>query len=390
MRRDVFLLSLAAFTSSASLRATDPLLALIAEDYDVSIGAAAAAVTAFALAYGMLQIVCGPLGDRYGRYRTIAGAAFVSAFGSLACALAPSLSFLITARFIAGATIGAFIPLSLAWIGDTFPYAQRQPVLARFLIGQMLGIGFGTALAGWLAEQFGWRAIFFLLAAVLLAIATLLALEARRHPASPAKASIRQSLARMPRLLAQPSFRGLVAIAFSEGFLIFGALAFVALHFQRRFGVGPGAAGTLVAVYALGGLCYAAVAPRALRRLGEIGLATLGGAALSAGYALLAASPWLWLAAAGLVAIGGGFYMFHTTVQTKVTVVAPESRGAAAALFATFLFMGQATGAWIASYLIDATGVVPVFAFSALGLAVLGVLFRRRLLRQSVSSPRAP
>ena len=194
----------------------------------------------------------------------------------------------------------------------------------------------------------------------------------------------------MPRLLAQPSFRGLVAIAFSEGFLIFGALAFVALHFQRRFGVGPGAAGTLVAVYALGGLCYAAVAPRALRRLGEIGLATLGGAALSAGYALLAASPWLWLAAAGLVAIGGGFYMFHTTVQTKVTVVAPESRGAAAALFATFLFMGQATGAWIASYLIDATGVVPVFAFSALGLAVLGVLFRRRLLRQSVSSPRAP
>ena len=166
MRRDVFLLSLAAFTSSASLRATDPLLPLIAEDYDVTTGAAAGAVTGFALAYGLLQVVCGPLGDRYGRYRTIAAAAFVSAFGSLACALAPDLGSLIIARFVAGATIGAFIPLSLAWIGDSFPYAERQPVLARFLIGQMVGIGFGTALAGGLSEHFGWRAIFVLLAAV--------------------------------------------------------------------------------------------------------------------------------------------------------------------------------------------------------------------------------
>ena len=386
MRRDVFLLSLAAFASSASLRATDPLLPLIAEDYGVTTGAAAGAVTAFALAYGLLQVVCGPLGDRYGRYRTVAGAAFVSAFGSLACALAPDLGSLILARFVAGATIGAFIPLSLAWIGDSFPYAERQPVLARFLIGQMVGIGFGTALAGGLAEHFGWRAIFVLLAAVLLAIAALLALEARRHPAPALRASITQSLARMPRLLAEPSFRGLVATGFFEGFFIFGALAFVALHFQRRFGLGPGAAGTLVAVYAIGGLCYAAVAPRALRRLGEIGLATLGGAALAAGYAVLASSPWLTLTAFGLVAVGGGFYMFHTTVQAKVTLVAPESRGAAAALFATFLFMGQAIGAWLASRVVDATGVAPVFACSALGLVVLGAAFRRRL----VSSRRAP
>jgi MFS family permease len=297
LRRDVFLLSLAAFTSSASLRATDPLLPLIAEDYGVTTGAAAAAVTAFALAYGLLQIVCGPLGDRYGRYRTIAAAAFVSAFGSLACALAPSLGFLIAARFVAGATIGAFIPLSVAWIGDSFPYAQRQAVLARFLIGQIVGIGFGTALAGWLAEHFGWRAIFGLLAAILLAIAVLLALEGRRHAPPALRAPMRQSFARMPRLFRRRALRGLLTTAFAEGFLIFGALAFVALYFQRRFGLGPGAAGTLVGMYAIGGMLYAAVAPRALRAFGEEGLATIGGVALALGYALLAASPSLALAA---------------------------------------------------------------------------------------------
>ncbi|MFN2643947.1 MAG: MFS transporter [Burkholderiales bacterium] len=386
MRRDVLLLSAAAFTSSASLRATDPLLPLIAEDYGVTTGAAAAAVTAFALAYGLLQVVCGPLGDRYGRYRTIAAAAFVSALGSAACAMAPDLRTLVAARFIAGATIGAFIPLSLAWIADSFPYEERQPVLARFLIGQMVGIGFGTALAGALGERYGWRGIFVLLAAALLLIAVLLTLEARRQPRPAARARIAQSFARMPRLLGEPSVRGLLAIGFSEGFLIFGALAFVALHFQRRFGLGPGAAGSLVALYALGGLAYAAVAPRALRRFGEIGLATLGGGALAAGYAVLAISPLLALAALALGAIGGGFYMFHTTLQTKLTQVAPTARGSAVALFATFLFMGQASGVWLASHLADTLGIAPVFGVSALGLTVLAVAFRRRLLRVATSS----
>jgi hypothetical protein len=85
LNRAVFLLSLAAFASSASLRATDPLLPLIADEYGVTAGAASAAITAFALSYGLLQVVVGPLGDRYGRYRTIAAAALVSAFGSAAC-----------------------------------------------------------------------------------------------------------------------------------------------------------------------------------------------------------------------------------------------------------------------------------------------------------------
>ena len=177
MGRAVFLLSLAAFASAASLRATDPLLPLIAEEYGVTAGAASAAVTAFALSYGLLQVVCGPLGDRFGRYRTIAAAAFVSAFGSAACAIAPSLDWLVAARFASGATIGAFIPLALAWIGDTVAYEKRQPLLARFLVGQMAGVAFGTAVAGWLGEHFGWRPIFWALGALLLVIAVLLFIE---------------------------------------------------------------------------------------------------------------------------------------------------------------------------------------------------------------------
>jgi predicted MFS family arabinose efflux permease len=378
--RAVFLLSLAAFASAASLRATDPLLPLIADEYGVTAGAASAAVTAFALSYGLLQVVCGPLGDRYGRYRTIAAAAFVSAFGSAACAAAPSLGTLVAARFVSGATIGAFIPLALAWIGDTVAYEKRQPLLARFLVGQMAGVAFGTAAAGWLGEHFGWRTIFWALGALLLVIAILLFLELRNPLVGRAgRGSILESIKRMPRLLGHRRLQVLLATGYAEGMFIFGALAFVAIYLQRRYAVGPGLAGTLVTAYALGGLVYAVLARRAVRRLGERGLATFGGVALVIGYGVLTLAPASGLATLGIGVVGAGFYMFHTTVQTHVTHVAPEERGSAVALFATFLFLGQASGVWLGAQIVDTAGLAPLFVAAAVGLAALTVLFRAYL-----------
>jgi predicted MFS family arabinose efflux permease len=377
--RAVFLLSLAAFASAASLRATDPLLPQIADHYGVTTGAASAAITAFALSYGLLQVVCGPLGDRFGRYRTIAGAALVSAFGSAACALAPTLEALVAARFVSGATIGAFIPLALAWIGDTVVYEQRQPLLARFLVGQMAGVAFGNAAAGWLGEHFGWRAIFMALAVLLLLIAVLLFLEIRTNPVAgnaAGRGSIRQSFQRMPRMLGSSRLRKLFATAYFEGLLIFGALAFVAAYFQGRFAIGPGLAGTLVAAYALGGICYALLARRAVRRLGERGLVTVGGIALAIGYSGLAIARSAATATLAIGLVGAGFYMLHTTVQMQITQVRPEERGSAVALFATFLFLGQACGVWLAARIVDAAGAPPVFLCAALGLAALAAAFR--------------
>jgi predicted MFS family arabinose efflux permease len=378
--RAVFLLSLAAFASAASLRATDPLLPLIAEEYGVTAGAASAAVTAFALSYGLLQVVCGPLGDRYGRYRTIAAAAAVSAFGSAACAIAPSLDMLVAARLVSGATIGAFIPLALAWIGDTVVYEKRQPLLARFLVGQMAGVAFGTAAAGWLAENFGWRSIFFALSGLLLLIALLLVLEIRTNPLAArggaGRGAIRQSIERMPRLLLHRQLQVLLATGYAEGVFIFGALAFVAIYLQRRYGIGPGLAGTLVTAYAAGGVVYALLARRALRRFGERGLATLGGLALVIGYGGLAFATSSTLATLCIAGVGVGFYMLHTTVQTHVTHVAPQERGSAVALFATFLFLGQASGVWLGAQIVDTLGLAPVFAAAAVGLCALTALFR--------------
>ena len=114
-----------------------------------------------------------------------------------------SLDALVAARFVSGATIGAFIPLALAWIGDTVAYEKRQPLLARFLVGQMAGVAFGNAAAGWLGEHFGWRAIFYGARVCCCSlIAVLLLRKCKTNPltraAAAGRGAMRESFRRMP------------------------------------------------------------------------------------------------------------------------------------------------------------------------------------------------
>jgi predicted MFS family arabinose efflux permease len=389
--RAVFLLSLAAFASAASVRATDPLLTQLAAEFSVTAGSAASVVTAFAISYGLLQVVYGPLGDRYGRYVMVCAATLASALGTFACAWAPTLDTLILARFAAGSTVGALIPLSVAWIGDVVAYDQRQAMIARFLLGQILGTAFGQSVAGLLAEHSGWRAIFVLLGVLYLTVGMLLLLELRanpitRHAPADATVTIGSGLARMAGLLAQPWVRVIVGTVFLEATLLFGSIAFIPAHLQQRFSLGPAAAGMMVTAYAAGGVLYALSAKRFVAGLGERGLAGGGGLILAAGYLSLAFAPVAWASVPGILLIGVGFYMLHNTLQVNATQMAPTARGSAMALFALCLFTGQAAGVWLAGKVVDAYGTEPLFVAASLGLALLGWHFRRRLTIQARSS----
>lgn len=383
--RAVLLLSLAAFASAAALRASDPLLPLIAGEFDTTPGGAAAVITGFAVAYGLLQLVNGPVADRIGKYRMVAWVTAISALGNLACAAAPSLAALVAARFLTGATVGAIVPLAMAWIGDAVPYAQRQLVLARFLVGHMLGVAFATAASGFLGQHFGWRPVFWLLAALYAGVALMLFLELRGNPLAREKAGAAVSLGaafrRMAGLVRRPWVRVMLATVFLEGALFYGSLAFVALDMHQRFGLSLGASGSVAAVFAGGGLLFAASAPRLLPRVGERGLVLGGGLLMGLGFLALAAAPAPGWAVPCVLALGAGIYMMHNTLQVNATQMAPEARGGALALFACSLFTGQSAGVWLGSQVVDAAGAPPLYVAAALGLALLALDFRRRLAR---------
>lgn len=384
--RAVVVLSLASFASAAALRAPDPLLPLLARTFGTTAGGASAVITAFGLAYGLLQIVNGPIGDRIGKYRMVFWVTAISAAGNLACALAPSLPLLVAARFATGATVGAIVPLAMAWIGDAVPYERRQPVLARFLIGHMFGIALAATASGWLGERYGWQAVFHALAGLYVAIAALLRFELRTNPATAQRAgaglTLRESFLRMAALTRDRWVRVMLATVFLEGALLYGPLAFVAYDAHQRFGLSLGQSGALLSVFPLGGLLYALVSGRLLPWLGEGRVALGGGLLAGAGFLCLAIAPMAALALPCILMVGIGLYMLHNTLQVHATQMAPEARGAAVALFALFLFTGQSTGVWLASHAVDGIGTLPAYLAGAIGLPLLALDFRRRLARR--------
>ncbi|MDW8467768.1 MAG: MFS transporter [Burkholderiales bacterium] len=311
--------------------------------------------------------------------------AALSAAGNLACALSPTLAALVAARFATGATVGAIIPISMAWIGDAVPYERRQTVLARFLVGHMLGVGLAAAGAGSLAALAGWRAAFVALAAIFAATAALVARELRTNPATRAprasETTLGAAFAALGQLLRRHRVRVVLATVFLEGALFHGAFAFVAWHAQTALGLGLAASGLLVAAFAAGGLLYAVSAGRIVPFLGERGLVTSGGLLLGVAYAGLALSPSAAVAFACVLALGVGLYMSHNTLQLHATQMAPEARGAALALFAFCLFLGQAAGVWIAAGAVDTAGSAAVFATGGASLAALALAYRRAMVR---------
>jgi MFS family permease len=113
-KRAVALLALAAFASAANLRVCDPLLPQIAGELGVTIGTAALAVTAFALAYGVFQVVVGPLSDARGRLNMVVLGSIWAGIASVISASMPTLGPLVVARFLAGAGAAAVIPVAIA------------------------------------------------------------------------------------------------------------------------------------------------------------------------------------------------------------------------------------------------------------------------------------
>jgi predicted MFS family arabinose efflux permease len=374
LRVTIFLLSLAAFASTASMRVTDALLPRLALDFGVGIARASAVITGFTVAYGAMQILFGPLGDRYGKLRVIALAGAAASLATLGCFLAQGFEALVAARLIAGAFCGAIIPLSMAWIGDVVAYKDRQPVLARFLVGQVMGIAGGISAGGFAAGHADWRWPFAAIALWLGVSAALLFRASLADPAYTGRTDARffRNLADVVRV---PWARVVLLTVFTEGCVVFGALAFIPthLHFVRGFDLAS-AALTVVA-FSLGGVFFAIFAGHVVRRLGEAGLATTGAVFLAVGLTAIALSTTRTLAAASCLFAGLGFYMLHNTLQTNATQMAPERRGAAMALFASCLFLGQSAGIALAAALAESVGTTRVIIAAGVAVLPVGIAF---------------
>lgn len=382
-RSTLLVLACGAFASQASIRICDAMLPAFARDFGGAPTDYAMVVTAFTVAYGLFQLLYGPMGDRYGKLRVITVAAAVAALGSLACALAADRGMLTLVRFATGAACAALIPLSLAWIGDHVDYGERQQVLARFMAGATAGAVFGQVSGGLFADTLGWRPAFAVLAATL-ALASV-ALYRMPRPAT-APASVHATgLRAFAGVLRIGHARLVLAIVFAEGALVFGAMAFAPTYLHVEHGLTVWQAGLAAAGFGLGGLAFALTSPWLVPRLGQRGTAALGGTLLLAGLTSLG-GPQPGIEALKCAVGGAGFFSLHNTLQTVATQMAPQARGTAIAAFASALFFGQTAGVAVVAAMVRHLPFGRVFVAFGVLVALLAAVVAAFVARPAATS----
>lgn len=386
----IVLLSCAAFFSGAALRICDALLPRLAHDFDRTPGAAGQVIIGFSVAYGLMQLLFGPLGDRYGKARLMCAALFGCTAGSLASALAPSFQALVWTRVAWGMAAAGVIPLAMAWIGDTVPYERRQATLARLLIGTLSGMMAGQLAGGLFADSpLGWRGAFFMLTAGYALVAVLLLLRVRSTPApaTPVPRARLAFVAQLRSVLQVPWARTVLLAVLVEGIFLLGPIAYLPSYLHLRYGLTLAAASALIALYAVGGLVYSMTARQLVNRLGERRMVFAGGLLMGAGFLAWLLSPVWPLAGPIALLVGFGTYLYHNTLQTHATQMVPAVRATAVSLFAFCLFVGQAIGVTAAGYAFDHWGAVPLLLAPALALVLAGWRFALALQRREQDPP---
>jgi EmrB/QacA subfamily drug resistance transporter len=119
-------------------------------------------VNAYNLTFAVLLITAAALGDRFGRRRLYAvGLALFSA-ASAACALAPSVGWLIASRAVQGAGAALVVTLGLALLSAAFPPERRGAAIGIFSAITGLAVASGPFVGGAVVEGINWEWIFWL------------------------------------------------------------------------------------------------------------------------------------------------------------------------------------------------------------------------------------
>jgi predicted MFS family arabinose efflux permease len=308
----------------------------------------------------------------------------------VASALAPSFGVLVVMRVAWGMAAAGIIPLAMAWIGDTVPYDRRQATLARFLTGTLSGMMAGQLAGGLFADSApGWKGAFLTLALGYLAIALLMLVRMRGAPApqDSARRGGADFLLQLRTVLQVRWAWVVLASAVAEGVFLLGPMAYLPAYLHHRHGLTLTAASALVALYAVGGLVYALSARHIVRRFGERRMAAAGGWMMGGGFLAFWLSPWWQLAGPIALLMGFGTYLYHNTLQTHATQMAPAVRGTSVALFAFCLFVGQAIGVTVAGFLFDNFGPAPLLLVPTLALPLAGWGFARALRQRVQAQP---
>ena len=148
-------------TSTLTLNMFLPSLSGMAEDFEVSYGLISLSVAGYLGITAVLQLILGPLSDRYGRRPVLLGAVAVFATASVGCTLAPDAYTFLAFRLLQGGIISGWA-ISQAIIRDQYDAQSSASLLGYISMAMAVGPMLAPIIGGALDQAFGWRATFML------------------------------------------------------------------------------------------------------------------------------------------------------------------------------------------------------------------------------------
>lgn len=368
----VLLLAVATGLSVANLYYIQPLLDEVRHDLGAGSGVAGLIVTACQLGYLAGIVLLVPLGDLLERRRLLAGLMAAAGVGQAVVALSWSVEVL----FVAVVAVGVLSVTGQMIVAHTASLAaeeERGRVVGTVMSGLLLGILLARTVAGYLAELGGWRTVFWVAAAVMLALAAAIysALEPYQQDQRLGYGALLRSLATLVGEEPVLRRRALLGAAGFGAFSVFWTpLAF--LLSGRPFHYSAGTIG----LFGLAGLAGAAAASLA-GRVADAGRARLAtgvtavlmlGAWLAIGLGgvsgALAATGWLVL---GALVLDFAVQGLHITNQSEIYRLNPAARSRLTSTYMAANFAGGVIGSALASFCWPRWGWT--------GISVLGAAF---------------
>ena len=327
----------------------------MAADFGVSPAAVQQTLSLFVFGFGTAQLVSGPLSDRYGRRPVLIGGLALYLVSGLACALTPSLDWLIAARFVQAIGCCTAVVVARAIVRDAYSPAEGARVMAKALSLLSLAPIFGPILGGYLQVGFGWRAAFVALALAGLAVwfAAMRHLTESNPQLNPDAMRPGHLAATYRDVLRTPAFWAYAlpgSISYASIFVFISGTPFVLI---KVLGVPTQYYGYLFAFGVLGYLGGTLICRRLLGRIGVprvLALGTTVGLAGGVGFLLLVLagiSHWTLVVMAQFIVMTAHGINFPCT-QSGSLAPFPEKAGAAAGLFGCLvMYAALAAGTWV-------------------------------------------
>jgi len=231
-----------------------PALPVLTAGFAAPMQQAQLTLTALLLAFGVSQLVWGPLSDRFGRRPILLiglSAYVLSAIGS---ALAPSMAALIVWRTVQGAAMGAAVMCARAIVRDLYAPLQGARVMSKGLSGLGVIAFLSAPLGGLLTEAFNWRIALLALAVFGAVCLGLIAWRfdetlQRKNPAALQTSTL---LATWSSILRQPTFLAFSALSAASYGGLFTFLAASSFVFMNVLGLSKTQYGALMALNSMG------------------------------------------------------------------------------------------------------------------------------------------